>query len=253
MKKILLGVVIAVAAVLVIGAVLATVYLDQVVKRAVETVGPRLTQVTVQLDNVKLSPFSGAGDLEGLRIGNPQGYETPHAITAGRASIVLQPRTLLAEKVVIEKIELVQPDITFEGNFSGNNLSKILANVNEATGGADTNAVPEAEAATRKLQVNNFLISGARLNVSIVGMRGQSVAVAIPEIHLRDLGTGDEGITAPELVKKVLAAIEQRALEAANAAIADLGKKGAARLSEELEKSAGEKISKGVGDLLKKK
>jgi uncharacterized protein involved in outer membrane biogenesis len=254
MKKILLRIGLGLVVLIILVVLMVSLFLDGAVKRAVETIGPRLTKVEVKLDRVRLSLLSGSGKISGLRLGNPEGFKTPQAISVGSASIALKPGSLLSDKIVIRKIELVAPDITFEGGFGGNNLGKILANLNEATGGSDTNAPaqPAAEKPGRKLEVDDFIISGAKVHVSVTGMGGKSLVVPIPEIHLTGLGTGPEGITAAELTRQVLTAIQQSAIKAADAAVADLGKS----VTKELGKNAGEsagKIGESISDLLKKK
>ncbi len=257
MKKILLKVAIGLVILIILGVLAISLFLDSAVKRGVETFGPQLTKVTVTLDNVSISMLSGGGTVKGLVIGNPEGYKTPQAISVGSASLALKPSSLLGDKLIINKIEVVAPEITFEGGFSGNNLSKILSNLEDSTRNSDTNAPPgqKGEGPSRKLQVDDFAIKGARVNVSITGMAGKSLPVVIPDIHLTDLGTGPDGITAAELSKRVLKAIEQGAMKAAEGAMADLGK-NATGLTKELGKTAGgsvTNITKGLGDLFKKK
>ena len=76
MKKVLLIVavlvVVAVVALFVVGS-----NLDGIVKKAVETAGPKITQTSVTLDGVSLSPRSGSGAIKGLTVGNPSGYSSP--------------------------------------------------------------------------------------------------------------------------------------------------------------------------------
>jgi uncharacterized protein involved in outer membrane biogenesis len=256
MKKILFGVGIGLI-VLVIAVVLAAhFFLDGAIKRGVETVGSKLTQVDVKLTTVQVTLLSGSGQIKGLTVGNPAGYKTPQAISVGTATLSLQPGSLLGDKVVIKKIEVIAPEITFEGGFGGNNLSKIMANVNEATSSGSTNATesPTDKKAAKKLEVDDFVITGAKLHVDVTGLTGQSIPIVIPNIHLTDLGTGPEGITAAELTKRVLSEIQKAAIKAADTAAADLGK-GATDLTKDLGKSAGEnvnKLTKGLGGLLKK-
>ena len=133
MKKILLWIGIVVAVLLVIAVVAVKLYLDGAIKSGVEMVGSKLTRVEVKLEKVHLSLLSGSGAINGLVVGNPEGYKTTNAISVGSATLSLQPGSLLSDKIVIRKIEVIAPDITFEGGLSGNNLSKILANVNETS------------------------------------------------------------------------------------------------------------------------
>lgn len=94
MKKLLVGgllalVILAVVAVLAVG-----IFLDSAVKKGVETVGPQLTKVSVKLDSVGLSLLSGSGKVNGLVVGNPEGYKTPNAINIGHASLAISPGSL---------------------------------------------------------------------------------------------------------------------------------------------------------------
>jgi len=258
MKKVLLRIGIALVIIVIIAVVTIGLSLDGIVKRGVETFGPKLTKVDVKLDKVSLSILSGSGQISGLVVGNPEGFKTPHAISVGSASLSLSPGSLLSDKIVIKSIKVDAPEITFEGGFGGNNLSKILANLNEVTGGGGTNAAakPSEQKPGKKLQVDDFLITGAKLHVSLSGlMGGSSVPVPLPDIHLTGLGSGPDGITAAELTKKVLTEIETSAAKAATEAAANLGK-GATDAAKDATKAAGDaasKVGKGIGDLFKKK
>jgi len=61
--------------------------LDALIKGAVETYGPRITQTTVKLRAVHVSPFSGEGSLKGLVIGSPAGFSEPEVLSLGRARL----------------------------------------------------------------------------------------------------------------------------------------------------------------------
>jgi hypothetical protein len=146
------------------------------------------------------------------------------------------------------------PEITFETDFKGNNLRKIPSNLQAATGGADTNSTKANAKAARKFQVDDFLISGGKVHVSVTGLGGQSATVVLPEIHLAGLGQGPDGITAAKLTKQVLQAVETEALKASSTAVADLTK-DAAGLTKGMGNAATgavDKVTKGLGGFLKK-
>jgi uncharacterized protein involved in outer membrane biogenesis len=256
MKKIILGIGIGIVVLIILGVLAVSLFLDSAVKRGVETFGPQMTKVSVTLDSVNLSPLSGSGTIKGLVVGNPEGYKTAQAISVGSATLSLKPGSLLSDKLVIRKMEVLGPEITFEGGLGGNNLSRILANIEETTGGSDTNAAAEPdEGPNQKLQVDEFTIKGAKVMVSVTGMGGKTVPVVIPEIHLTGLGQGEDGITVAELSKRVLKALEEGAAQAASAAVSELGKNATA-LTRDLGTNAVGSVSnitKGIGDLFKKK
>ena len=254
MKKLIIRLLIALVVVVILAVLAVGLFLDGAIKRGVETLGPKLTKVDIKLASVSLSLFSGAGTVKGLVIGNPEGYKTPSAISVGTATLALKPGSLLSDKIIIKSINVQGPEITFETDLRHNNLSKLLANVQEAMGGGTTEpAKPQAPAQkeakpARKLQVDEFIITGGKINVSVSVLGGQAVTIPLPDIRLQDLGTGPEGITAAELTKKVLVAIEKSAVTASASAATGLGK-GVVDLGS----NSLQKVTKGIGGLFKKK
>ena len=255
MKKVILGIGILLVVLVIAAIVVVSLSLDGIVKRGVETVGPKVAKVDVKLATVKISLLSGSGQIGGLVVGNPEGFKSAQAISVGNASLALVPSSLMSDKIVIKSIRVDAPEITLETGLGGTNLKKILANLNETTGGSDTNAAaqPKGEKPAKKLQVDDFLITGAKLHLSVTGLGGATVP--LPEIHLSNLGQGEAGITAAELTKIVLAAVEQAAAKAAAESAGDIAK-GATGLVKDLVKgtnNAAGNIGKSIGDMFKKK
>jgi hypothetical protein len=249
MKKLLVGTALTLAGLLVVAILLLVFSLSSLVKNGVETLGPRLTQVEVRLDGARLSPWSGSGRLTGLFVGNPPGYKTPSAIQAGEIALGVQVSSLWSDKVVIRELHLVAPEITLEGGLGGNNLSTILANVEAIASGGATPA--DEPAGDRRFEVQDLLIKDAKIHLSVTGMGGKTLTVALPEIHLTGIGAEGNGVRAAELTKRVLKELVAAATKAATGAAGDLtkglqdaGKQGAEQL---------EKATKGITDLFKKK
>ena len=254
MKKLMIRAVIAVLVLLVLAVGLSIYFLGSIMKKGVETVGPQITGTEIKLDSATLSLLSGSGKLKGLLVGNPQGFKSPSAIKVGSVSVGVAPGSLLSGKVHVKEVRVEAPEITFEGGLKGNNLGKLLDNVQAGTGGSEKTATPENKAASRKLQVDDFVITGGRINLSLdlSVLGGKSATVPLPEIHLTNLGSGPDGITAGDLTAKVLKELLQAAIPAAEKAVADLGK-GATGVLKDAGKGATEKAAKSIGDLFKKK
>jgi len=253
-KKLLIAaailVVLLAAAVIIVG-----MSMGKIIKAGVETVGPKITKTEMKLDSASLSLLGGSGALKGFTLGNPEGYKTAAAIKAGTVSVGVKPRSLFSDKIVIRHVRVEGPEITFEGTIgTANNLSKILDNVKETTGGATEKPKGDtkSEGPSKKLQVDEFVITGAKVHLSMSMFGGKSVTVPLPPITLKDLGTGSEGITAGELTQKVLGEITVETLKAAQKAVTDFGK-GATEILSKGATGAVDKVTKGVGDLLKKK
>jgi uncharacterized protein involved in outer membrane biogenesis len=260
MKKILIRICIALVVLMVLAALAVHFFLDSAVKRGVETIGPKLTKTEVKLEGVHLSLLSGSGSIKGLIVGNPDPYKTPHAISVGTAALSVKPGSLLSDKLIIRSINVESPEINFEGGLSGNNLSKILANLNDATSGPGgtnvSNATPkEQKKANKKLEVDDFTITGAKLNATLTDLGGKTIPITLPTIHLTSLGTGPEGITVTELTKEIISAIEKESVRAVSSSSANIGK-AAENLTKGLGKNTGGAVSnvtQGIGNLFKKK
>jgi hypothetical protein len=192
---------------IVAGAILAATSLDGVVKKGVETFGPQITKVSVNLDSVHIVLLTGSATVKGLVVGNPPGYKTAQAISVGQAEVGLNPFSILSDKVVIRTFHVISPEITFEGGLSGNNLGKILENVNDFTKPGGRPANNAAAQPGKKLEVDDFLLTGAKVHVHLTDLGGREMTVSLPDIHLVALGTDDAGITPAELTKAVLKAI----------------------------------------------
>jgi hypothetical protein len=250
--KILVGIV----AVLVIGLVVVSFFLGSIIKKGVETVGPQVAKVKMTMDSASLSLLGGSGTIKGLFIGNPEGYQTESAVKVGRAHLAVSPGSLLSDKVVIRSIQVDAPEITLEGGLKENNLTQIQKNIEAFTGaGAAGQQEQPAGGASKKLQVDELVLTNVKVNVAFKALGGRPMSVTIPDIRLKDLGQGPEGITAGDLAAKVTSQVLGAVIPAVTKALTDPGEVGAEALKGDtkLIGEGADKATKSIGDLFKKK
>jgi len=226
-KKIIIGIVVGLLAVVVIAVVVVGFLLGDVVKAGMETVGPKVTQTTLTVGSVHVGILTGSAGIDNLVLGNPAAYtaKAPNAITVDKAAVSLSPGSLLSDKIVIKSVEVRSPEITFEGNpFGDNNLKKIQDNVSAftagLTGAPDTNAAAKPAAPAKpgkKLEVDDFLITGAKVHFN-------GATLPLPDIHFTDLGKGPDGITPGDLIKKIMGEITTATVKAVASSVGDAGK-----------------------------
>ena len=217
MKK-LVRILLALVLLLIVIGVAAIFFIGSIVKAGVEKVGPRVAKVPVKLDAATISIFGGSGELKGFVIGNPEGYKTPEAIKVGTMSLSIAPASVLAEKKHIRSIKVEGPEITYETEgLKGSNLSKLLDNVRGSEEQDKKAPTKDEQTSKTKLQVDEFVISNAKLHVSATA-GGYKLPVpqtlALPEIRLSNLGQGPDGITPAELGTRVLSEIVDAAAKA---------------------------------------
>jgi len=243
--RILLGLVV----LLVILGVVAIFFLGTIVKSGVEKVGPRVAKVPIKLEGADISLFNGKGELKGFVVGNPEGFKSPEAIKVGSVAVALVPRTVLGDKVVIQSIKIVAPEITYETSLKGSNLQKLLDNVGGSAQQDESAPTKDQQATKTKLQVDDLVITGGKVHVAaaIVG----STTIPLPEIHLKDMGQGPDGITPAELSQKILSAVLDATTKTvmANAGkLPEAGKALGTGAADQLKKAGS-----GVSDLFKSK
>lgn len=203
-KKLIISLIVGTAALILVGVLIVALTLEWVIKSGLESMGPRMTQTTVTMESMEISPFSGTGSIDGLRLGNPDGYTTEFAIKFDRALIHINPTSLLSDKVVVETFQLDAPEITFEGDRRENNLGKILENMADYFGELNEHRF------TGKLQVNHVRLSGGKVHLRLSMFGKQNMTLSAPEIELRDLGTGPDGITSAELTQLIIKKITSK-------------------------------------------
>jgi hypothetical protein len=186
-------------------------YFDSVLKAGVESGAPKLTQSGVRLDAIGLSLLTGSGRAVGFELGNPAGFQPTAAFRCEAASLELQPSSLLGSKLVLNQIHLEDAQVNFEGTPDLNNLQALLANVSAALSSSAALAVTDASS-TRRLQVNEFIISGATVCLLAPASDGGQLTLRLPDIRLADLGTGPDGISGGELTQLVLEQIHEQTL-----------------------------------------
>lgn len=251
MKKFFGGIVIAVA-LLVVAAAAALFYLGPIVKAGVEKVGPQVTKVPVRLEGARISIFNGNGELKGFVLANPEGFKTPEAVKVGTVAISLVPKSVMNDKVVVRSIRIEAPEITYEAGFGGSNIGKVLENIQSV---ASQEKSSNTNSASKALQVDEFLITGGKINVSATMLGGRSATLPLPEIRLVNLGQGPEGITPAELSAKAFGAVVEAAAKAVAGSALNIGKAAtdAAQNIGTEAKDRAKKLGSGVSDLFKSK
>jgi hypothetical protein len=202
--------------------------LDGLVKRAIHRWGPEITGVSVKVDSVKIEVAAGKGAIRGLVIGNPRGYEAPHALKVGELSLTLDAASLTRDVIVLKELTIASPDVVYERGPGGDNLSVIQKNVDAWVA---KNAGPkQADAGPgKKFVIENLYLRNGRARF------GTTASAAVPDLHLRDVGKKTNGATAGEIVKQVWGALARSVTSLAARALGAV-KDGAKAVGESVQK-----------------
>lgn len=212
MKKLLLALV--VVLLVVVGG--AWFYLDRIAQTVVERGGTQALGVPVRVESMALAPFSGRFGMQGFRVSNPEGFSDQPVFRLGSGQVGVRLGSLFGEVIEVPEILLDGLHVRLERTRKGTNLKRLLDNL-DTGGGADQPADSGADSgqATRVL-VRHLRIANAGASVDLgpeLGDRGK-FELELPTIELRNIGTGGEGVTVQQLIKRVTRAVIARIEEA---------------------------------------
>jgi hypothetical protein len=173
---------------------------DALVKRAIEGFGPQLTGVTVKVKRVRLEPVDGTGSVTGLEVGNPPGYKSARALTLGEMRLAIDYSTLTASVIRVKEIALKGPVISYEIGAGGDNLTAIQRHIDAEVAKLAGPGSPD-KAPGRKFIVDHIYVRDASVRF------GDTLALSMPNVHLRDVGKRSNGASAGEVVKAVWGSI----------------------------------------------
>ncbi|NLG36190.1 MAG: AsmA family protein [Lentisphaerae bacterium] len=218
MKKIL-KIALGLLVVLVLLFVVLELFLDNAILKGFNAAAPSALGVPASLDNASLSLLRGRAALEGLHIGNPEGFKTDGLFDLASVRIRLDNASLLTDTIIIREIAIDGLVVTYEKGLLDSNLNALIEGL--AGDEAETEDEPAAEeepaetekdeTPAKKVIIEKLTITGSKMNFSITGAAaltgGGSLPLPLPPITLTDLGKEKEGLTLVEAVQRVLRAI----------------------------------------------
>jgi len=234
MKKLAKIVGVVVVLVVALAAVLSS-SLGKIIEKGVNAVGPRVVGVPVAVEDVGFNVLSGNARIRNLTVGNPEGFNTDYAFKLGELDLAMRTGSLLSDRIVIDRIIIDGPEITYEMGLKGNNLRKLREQMEKKTEKPEAEKPREGapapekagEKSGKRVEIAELVISGGRVNFSATALGGSRVPIPLPTIRLTDIGKDQGGASPAQVVEEVLTAVVQ----AATGVVKDAGKiigKGAA-------------------------
>ena len=182
--------------------------LGPIIKTAVNTYGPEIVKTRVELQDVDISILSAQAKLKHFVLGNPEGFVTPEAVSVASVFMDIDETSLLKETVVIDRIEVDSPKITYEIKGRTDNFKAIMEKIKKpGTSAKKPAADPAAAEKEKNPLIRDLIIKGGRVNMSVSMLRGEVVTAALPEIHLQNIGGGEKGAPPEEVVRQVIQAV----------------------------------------------
>ena len=115
--------------------------LETIVKKVVNKYGSEITGTEVNLQGFKLSLTKGEGEISEITVANPKNYSAPYIFSLGDIFVKVDLKSLATDTIIIEKIAINKPVITYEMlSLTQNNISQIQKNIAANTASKDAQA-----------------------------------------------------------------------------------------------------------------
>jgi uncharacterized protein involved in outer membrane biogenesis len=201
----------AVVVIIIVLVVVGVSNLGPMIKNAVNTHGPKITKTDVRLGDVGVSIFSAEAKLKDFYLGNPKGFKSPQAMNVKAIYVDVDEKSLTGDAIIIDKIEVVAPEITYEKIRGTDNFKTILNNVKSSVGAGEPSKKGSGEEGEgRKIIIRNFIVRDGKVNLAMAMLGGKSLSASLPDIHLRDIGKKKGGASPAEAFKEVFAELHEK-------------------------------------------
>jgi hypothetical protein len=219
MKKIIRRVIVALLIVAAGVVILFSLFGGWAVKKSVNMLGPVVLGVPVQLQNARFAPLRGRLQLSGLHIGNPKGFKTASLVEVDRIDVEVDVASLFSDTIVIRKVLVNEPHITFEQGLKNNNVGALL---DQLGGGETAPAKPEVEAESgKKVVIDELTLTGGKVKLSVTAAMGLSAPIALATVTMKNIGRegGTEGLGLTAVVRIILGTVLKSVVEAAGGVV----------------------------------
>ncbi|HVE40971.1 MAG TPA: hypothetical protein VNM14_13840 [Planctomycetota bacterium] len=206
-KKILItvGILVVIPILLAAGAVL---FIDPIVRAAVEKGAASALKVPVHLDRASIR-WSGRATLGKFDVGNPHGFTEQRALAFDQVDVAVGPGDLLKHVVHIGEVTILKPEVVLEFMGTKNNLSALMDNLSAGR------TAPGAETSSgKKFLIHKLRIQEGKVSFKSDLLSGGARSVTLPPLQLENIGTAEGGATLREILQTVLQSLTSAALKA---------------------------------------
>ena len=202
-----------------------------IIKKAVNTYGPEITKTQVKLGEVDVSLLSTEAKLKDFILGNQEGFKSPQAMSVKSIDVKVDEKSLTKDTIIIDKIEVVAPEITYEKIGRTDNFQTIMNNIKKSVGTEKTiepSTEKEKKGEGKKILIRDFIVRDGKVNLVMAILGEKTVSADLPDIHLKNIGQKKGGASPDEAFKEIFAALYKNIK---SPAVSDVLNKGLKKLT----------------------
>lgn len=213
MKKKLKWIVIAVVAALIIAIVGVVIFLDSIVRSAVEKGTSRSLALNTTLSKANVGLLSGDVSLGDLEIANPPGFSAPKMLSLGHLAVDTSYGKVFGTPTSVDSITIEKPKLVLEFKGTKSNLKTVADNLASSGGDQPAKTPADPNARPLKLIIDQLKVSGAQVEI-ISDLIKNPYTIDIPAIEMSGIGNADGNRNGEEAGKIVSQIITRLTIEA---------------------------------------
>ncbi len=189
-------------------------YIDWIASEAIERGGTAALGLETRVRLVRLGLLASELTLSGLTVANPEGFEASHLLKLERGELAVDLSELRADPIVISRIVLSGIELNLERKRGRTNYGVLLDNLSRSESEPSTSKAEDEAGAG--LVIREVLIRDVTARGQLISLQGErtKLEVNVPEIRMRDLGSGESGMSMTQLagvlMKAILAGVAQQ-------------------------------------------
>ncbi len=189
---------------------------DWLIRDAIISATEKATGVSVHLGSIRVELTKGDGQLKDFRLGNPKGFSREELLAVGKGTVDLELKSVTGPVIRIQKVDLNDVSILFEGSGKRNNMTALKAQVNERSSRPEKGK----ETKEKKMRIDTLVMNNVKLDVRMSGIVKVG-KLDLGTIRMTNLG-GTSGAPPADIAAAISTEITSRATTAVMRNMAEL-------------------------------
>ncbi|MCR9214358.1 MAG: hypothetical protein NXI13_11625 [Proteobacteria bacterium] len=182
----------------------------------IDDFGSRITGTKVTLADAEYSTTDGDATLITLTVANPKGFSDGNAFSFSKIELQVDPETLQNEVVVVKRMKVVSPEITYEISDTSDNLRALRNNIERSAEGEQQRSLQQTnEPPLKKFVINDLYFDTGVVIVQSSDMTGKRVTAVFEPLHMKDIGRETDGLYPAALIAEIYSPLLRAATIAA--------------------------------------
>jgi len=166
-------------------------------------------------------------ELRGLKVGNPEGYQTEAAVKVGAVRIGIDPLSVFSDTIHVRHVFVDAAEAWYEMGVPSSNIGKLQKNIDTFVGAPKAKAETKPDKPGKKVVIDDLQILNTCVHVGVKGIGGGALPIPVPDIRQKDLGKEGDGKSIGQMTAEILASVLGGVTDAAagaGKAVGDAGK-----------------------------